>query len=146
MVQRQVYGLDLKESVVREAYIMRPDIGFRVGWETGRTSEPILMNMNLHALRSDRSPKVVLYQFDQLDPMNPQGLLIAYAEEFIMPVVSDFDVFTLGMKGQKYEQLEPEQQSIAMHMLDGAESIMKNSVPGQKWNSRWLQMLQTYEK
>ena len=78
-----------------------------VGWETGRTSEPEFMNMNLHAVRGDSSPPVVLYQFDQADPMNPLGLLIAYAEKQVKPVVSDFDTFTVGSRGMRYDPTPP---------------------------------------
>lgn len=41
--------------------------------------------------------RVVLYQYDQENSMNPHGLLIAYAEDFVKPVVSDFDTFTASL-------------------------------------------------
>ena len=44
-------------------------------------------------------PRVVLFQWDKTDPMNPLGLLIAYEEEKVVPVVSDFDTFLVGSKG-----------------------------------------------
>lgn len=44
------------------------------------------MDMNLQAVRGDSKPKVVLYQFDQDNAMNPHGLLIAYAEATVKPV------------------------------------------------------------
>ena len=52
--------------------------------------------MNLHAVRENNEPFVVLYQFDLADPMNTLGLLVAYAEEKVRPVVSDFDTFLVG--------------------------------------------------
>ena len=65
---------------------MRPDLTPAVGWETGRESEPAFLDMNLHALRDPNSaPSVVLYQFDKKDPMNPLGLLMAYAEVTLTP-------------------------------------------------------------
>lgn len=142
---RQVHGLDLREAVLREVYIMQSDLSSRAGWDTGRPSEPAFMNMNLHAVRGDSVPKVVLYQFDQLDPLNPQGLLIAYAEEFVLPVVSDIDIFTVGTKGQQRESLDQAQLNIAMHMLDSVEMILQSPRPDIGWNSRWLQVLQMWE-
>ena len=38
------------------------------------------MDLNLHATRGASSPKPVLYQYDEDEPMNPRGLLIAYEE------------------------------------------------------------------
>jgi len=63
-----------------------------------------------------------------------------------LPVVSDFDMFTLGMKGQKYERLDKDQQGIALHMLDSTELIFKSPASVTQWNSRWLQVLQTWEE
>ena len=80
-------------------YIHRQDCSLVVGWETGRDSEPAFLDMNRHSLRDGVAPPVVLYQFDPKDPMNPLGLLMAYAEERVMPVVSDFDTFLVGSKG-----------------------------------------------
>eukprot|EP00913_Durusdinium_trenchii_P024466 g22968.t1 len=37
--------------------------------------------------------------------MNPHGLLIAYAEATVKPVVSDFDTFTVGSRGMTYKRL-----------------------------------------
>lgn len=71
------------------------------------------MDMNLHAVRGNSSPTVVLYQQDLADPMNPLGLLIAYAEAHVKPVCSDFDTFLLGSRGMKYEVLPPQQARAA---------------------------------
>jgi len=135
-----VYGLDVPEPVLHEAYIMRPDISFLVGWETGRVSEPAFMDMNLHAVRGSSDPKVVLYQIDSEYPMNPHGLLIAYAEEHVKPVVSDFDTFTVGSRGMNYEALIPEQSDLAMWSLGHTADIL--AMPSASgWNSRWLGVL-----
>lgn len=136
----RAFGLDIPEPVLREAYIMLPDLSPMIGWETGRASEPAFMDMNLHSVRrprrscppgaplsppsstlsppsstlrsrparfaavqhalayhrlaqqtarcpfdpqvrGDSTPSVCLYQHDLDDPMNPAGLLIAYAEK-----------------------------------------------------------------
>ncbi|CAE7390210.1 pkaR, partial [Symbiodinium natans] len=101
------FGARVPEILMRIVYIDKQDIQFQAGWETGRHSEPAFMDMNLHAVRDETSnPRVVLYQYDATNPMNPHGLLIAYAEEWtaphsskvvrtVKPVVSDFDTFTV---------------------------------------------------
>merc|ERR1712226_716351 len=73
------HGLFLPERVMRVVYIDRQDISFLVGWETGRQSEPAFMDMNLHAVCGDSEPRVVLFQADSENPLNPHALLIAYA-------------------------------------------------------------------
>ncbi|CAK9076529.1 unnamed protein product [Durusdinium trenchii] len=145
-----VYGLVMSEDLLREVYIDTPDIQFRAGWETGRASEPAFMDMNLHALRSESSPRVVLYQYDATNELNPHGLLVAYAEEYeargkqirsVKPVVSDFDTFTIGSIGMSYEALPDEQLDLMVWSLQQAKGIL--SKPGKKsWNSRWLEVLQ----
>ena len=133
-----------------EVFIEGPDIQFRAGWETGRASEPAFMDMNLHALRRSAPPKVVLYQYDATNELNPHGLLIAYAEEYerhqkkirsVKPVVSDFDTFTIGSIGMTYEPLPESQADLMLWSLEQARGIL--SKPGQQsWNSRWLEVLQ----
>ena len=116
---------------------MRPDISPMVGWETGRASEPEFMNMNLHAVRGDSSPPVVLYQFDQADPMNPLGLLIAYAEKQVKPVVSDFDTFTVGSRGMRYDPTPPKQVELIHWALDHTTKLLE--IPAAKgWMGSWL--------
>ena len=46
------------------------------------------MDMNLHSVRGSSQPAVVLYQFDLSDPLNPHGLLIAYAEKEVPAVLA----------------------------------------------------------
>jgi hypothetical protein len=139
-----VFGLDIPEAALREAFIMRTDISFMIGWETGRKSEPAFMDMNLHAVRGDSEPRVVLYQNDHENPMNPHGLLIAYAEDNVKPVVSDFDTFTVGSRGMSYVELpetpENQQQTLAKWAISKTVEILRN--PGAtSWNSRWLAVL-----
>jgi len=142
------YGLDVPEAVVREAYIMRPDISFRIGWDTGRPSEPSFMDMNMHSARvqpsagtaSHDQPSVVLYQFDKTDPMNPHGLLLAYAEASVKPVVSDFDLLTIGSNGTQFSPLPPEQLQLVTRMLSSMREVFRTPEPGRSWNSRWLEV------
>lgn len=135
-----VFGLDIPEPLLVEAYIKVPDIVPRVGWESGRASEPAFMDMNLHAVREASTPKVVLYQYDEGDPMNPRGLLIAYAEQFVKPVVSDFDTFTIGSTNLTYEPLPANQCELAKWSLQHARQIIQD--PNEAgWTSRWLDIL-----
>merc|ERR1719198_2607763 len=120
---------------------MSPDIVPRVGWETGRASEPAFMDMNLHAVREVSEPRVVLYQFDEGDPMNPRGLLIAYAEQFVKPVVSDFDTFTVGSTNVKYEPLPANQAGLAKWSLEHAKSVISKGPSEEGWTSAWLAIL-----
>eukprot|EP00438_Fugacium_kawagutii_P004617 Skav229008 [mRNA] locus=scaffold127:401983:403775:- [translate_table: standard] len=145
-----VFGLVMSEALMREAFIERPDLNFRAGWETGRASEPAFMEMNLHALRSSGAPKVVLYQYDATDELNPHGLLVAYAEEYhvrgnkvrsVKPVVSDFDTFTVGSIGMTYEALPDSQAELMLWSLEQARNILSKP-DKQCWNSRWLEVLQ----
>jgi len=134
------WGLELPEALLRETYIMRSDLSPMLGWETGRKSEPAFMDMNMHATRDVSEPKVVLYQNDESEPMNPRGLLIAYAEKYVKPVVSDFDTFTIGSMGMSYEPLPPDQCKLVTFALDQTEKIL-NSLDHNPWTSRWLNVM-----
>lgn len=135
-----VFGLNLPEPLLREAFIMRPDLSPWMGWETGRRSEPAFMDMNLHCIRDASEPKVVLLQHDDAEPMNPRGLLVAYAEEFVKPVVSDFDTFLVASTSMSYEPLPAKQAELIMWTLDRTREILQT--PNDKvWTSRWLEVL-----
>jgi hypothetical protein len=138
------FGLDLPEPVVREAYIMIPDLSEVFGWETGRRSEPFSMDMNLHASRGEtgKVPEVVCFQWDELDALNPRGLLVAYAEggSQVMPVVSDFDTFTVASKGMTYKQLPDEQAMLMLWSLEHTEAIL-GSRDHNPWTSRWIEVI-----
>lgn len=135
-----VFGIDVPEPLVREAFIMKPDLAPTVGWETGRVSEPAFMDMNLHAVRDGHDPQVVLFQMDQDRAMNPHGLLIAYSEASVKPVVSDFDTFTVGSRNMAYETLAQDQAELAAWSLDQTREILENPTSAS-WNSRWLGVL-----
>lgn len=130
-------GLDIPETVLREVYINQADLTFRAGWETGRKSEPAFQDMNFKCLREDSDPKIVIYQADKEDTLNPHGLLIAYAEKTVKPVVSDFDTFVVGSKGLLHEKLNPVQVGLESWAVDQIEHILKNPGPAS-WTSRWL--------
>jgi len=134
------FGLELPENLLREAYIDRPDLTPVLGWETGRRSEPAFMDANLHAIRDSIEPRVVLYQYDEVEAMNPRGLLIAYAEQYVKPVVSDFDTFLVGSRGMQYETLPPAQASLVIWMLDQTDALLRTK-DHNSWTSRWLSVL-----
>ena len=136
----KAYGLDVPESVMREAYIMQPDLTPIIGWETGRASEPAFMDMNLHSVRGDSKPSVCVYQLDLDDPMNPSGLLVAYAEAEVKPVISDFDTFTVGSLGMEYNPVAPEQIELMHWSLNHAAELI-SSPTASGWMSRWLDVL-----
>lgn len=135
-----VYGLDIPETVLREVYINRPDITFQPGWETGRKSEPAFMDMNFVSLRSNSEPKIVLYQSDKQDPLNPHGLLIAYAEKKVKPVVSDFDTFLVGSRNMQHAPIPADQCQLEVWALKHTEDILRTPGPGG-WTSRWLEVI-----
>jgi hypothetical protein len=99
------------------------------------------MEMNLCGVRSSCEPKIVLYQADLQDPTNPHGLLIAYAERTVKPVVSDFDTFLIGSKGMEYEDLPPEQSDMLVWSLTKTEEILNDENAGGSWTSRWLNVM-----
>jgi hypothetical protein len=72
--------------------------------------------------------------------MNPRGLLIAYAEETVKPVVSDFDTFTIASKNMNYEPVPEDQQKIVCWMLEQAEAVLKTP-DHNPWTVRWLEVL-----
>jgi CRP-like cAMP-binding protein len=137
----QSYGVWMPEALLHEAYIELEDLTPHAGWETGRASEPAFMDMNFHAIREQHNkPEVVLWQFDEGHPMNPHGLLVAYAEEKVMPVVSDFDALLVSSTGMEYDPLPADQVELAKWALDHTEEILKT--PSEKsWTARWLEVL-----
>merc|ERR1719271_2321653 len=96
--------------------------------------------MNIAGLRSSAEPRMVLFQSDLQDPMNPHGLLIAYAEATVKPVVSDFDAFLVGSRGMQFEALPSDQADLMHWTLRHAQKILAEPGP-QSWTSRWLEVL-----
>ena len=57
------------------------------------------MELNLRACITPPtvgSPRAVVWQVDGEDALNPLSLCVAYEEESVRPVVSDFDAFLVG--------------------------------------------------
>ena len=137
-----VYGLDVPERVMWEAYVVRQDIRHKEGWETGRASEPAFMDLNMHAVRDGKEPRAAVWQDDGQDPMNPRRLLIAHVSpESVKPVASDIDAFLIGSKGMKFhEPLPAEQCELLDWCLSNVESVLQSPGP-QGWTKRWLEVL-----
>lgn len=143
-----VYGFNAPEPLVRQAYIINPDLSPVFGWETGRRSEPFSMDQNMHGVRGEtgKEPEIVLYQWDDMDVMNPRGLLIAYAEDYVKPVVSDFDTFLVASRGMTYDPIPDEQGKLMLWSLDHCEDILATP-DHQSWTSRWIDVLRIeYER
>ena len=141
-----VFGLDVPEKVVREVYIMQPDLSPVIGWETGRNSEPAFMDMNLHSTREVSEPAVCVMQWDLSDALNPAGLLVAYAEQRVSPVVSDFDTFMVGSAGPfDYKEPIPDAQvELVRWTLKHCEEVMDKQARTSEdisWNQEWLSIL-----
>ena len=119
---------------------MRKDVSPAVGWETGRPSVPQFMDMNMASVRGNSKPTVVLFQYDLSDPMNPLGLLIAYAEKEVKPVCSDFDTFVVGTRGLRYEPTPEDQVEVIKWTLDRTQEILEaGNTKG--WTGHWLAMM-----
>jgi hypothetical protein len=147
-----VYGLDISETLLRHVFITTQDLSPTGVWETGLESKPDFMNMNLRSARNQdpgllmfdnhahKFPKVVLYQHDDQNPLNPHGLLMAYAEKSVKPVVQDFDTFLVGSKGMTYEPLPKDQAQLMSWCTDCSRDLSKTSSEAP-WTQRWLQIL-----
>merc|ERR1719375_903734 len=73
--------------------------------------------------------------------MNPLGLLVAYQEKEVKPVVSDFDTLLTGSRGMKYERLPEEQAEMVSWALNHAHDILRSGRSPKAWTSRWLEIL-----
>lgn len=135
------YGLDVPERLLRQAYISDKDIIPGEGWETGRESDPAFMDMNLNTLRDPESyPKPVLLQFDVSCAMNPRGLVMAYAEDTVLPVVSDFDPFLIGSQGMKFKPISDDDVKLMKWCLAGIKEVLQNR-DLKRWTRAWLTIL-----
>ncbi|CAD7926701.1 unnamed protein product [Amoebophrya sp. A120] len=144
------YGLDVPELLLREVYIERHDISPMLGWETGRVSEPAFMDMNLHAVRDPQGlPRACVLQHDLADPLNPLGLLVAYEEACVHPVVSDFDTLLIASRGPiSYDALPAKQVELQKWCLQQTRQLLETQAADdaagrtcKSWTSNWLQVL-----
>jgi len=67
-------------------------------------------------------------------------LLVAYEEEQVLPVASDFDAFLFGSKGVEYPAVPSDQLPFVESLLRHVETIL--SRPGaETWTQRWLEVV-----
>lgn len=164
------YGIELPDRLLWKASVVDSDISRPEGsdYYTARPSEPAFQDMNFIAIqstrknkvkkekkglfssslkmeRSEEAPRVVLWQTSlREDPLDPRGLIMAYEEDGrVLPVVSDFDCFTMGSRNMSYEAPLPEEQ---LKLLDWCvkqvESVLdKQTDSPRSWTSCWLEVL-----
>ncbi|CAK9077464.1 unnamed protein product, partial [Durusdinium trenchii] len=138
----EAIGLEIPERLFREVFVQRADVTRTGDWQTGRPSQPAFMDMNLNTLRDAKAqPRAVIWQHDNEDCFNPCGLLMAYEEEKVKPVVSDFDPFVLGCAGpMNFQPLPPGQVELVKWSLRQIEDVL--ATPGTSgWTGRWLETL-----
>ena len=147
------YGVQISERLFWEGFVMMQDCSRPPGskFETGRPSEPAFMDMNFKAVRHVPSepgePTPVVYQTDAEFPMSPRTLVVAYEEKTgdtgrVLPVVSDFDCFTVGTRGVKFdEQLPPDQVELVKWTVTNIESVLNQPFSADTWTKRWLEIL-----
>jgi len=74
--------------------------------------------------------------------MNPRGLLVAYEETSIKPVVSDLDALLIGSRGVRFEPLPAEQLALIEWCCGQVEKIL--GTPSTRgWTGRWLEVLKS---
>ena len=147
------YGVQISERLFWEGFVMMQDCSRPPGskFETGRPSEPAFMDMNFKAVRHVPSepgePTPVVYQADAEYPMSPRTLVVAYEEKTgdtgrVLPVVSDFDCFTVGTRGVKFDQpLPPDQIELVKWTVTNIESVLDQPFSADTWTKRWLEIL-----
>lgn len=125
----------------------RPEFSALVGSEhdTGRDSSSSLQDANFKALRykpatADAHRVVLFNQDDEVNPLCPHNLLMAYEEHGrVVPVVSDFDGFLVGTKRIVFDvSLPPEQLEILEGNILSAQEILEGRAMGNNWMERWL--------
>ena len=145
----QCYGVEISERLFWEGFVMMQDCSRPPGskFETGRPSEPAFMDMNFKAVRHVPSepgePTPVVYQTDAEYPMSPRTLVVAYEETGrVLPVVSDFDCFTVGTRGVNFDQpLPPDQVDLVKWTVTNIEAVLDQPFSKDTWTKRWLEIL-----
>lgn len=159
------YGIELPDRLLWQAFVVDSDISRPEGskFYNARPSQPAFQDMNFIAISKSRKlrkkgpkssdPLVVLYQTcngtsgDNDDPMDPRGLVMAYEEcGRVLPVVSDFDCFTMGSKNVGYVPLADDQLELLNWCISNIEEVLKTqdkSAKNTSWTDRWLQVLKS---
>ena len=89
---------------------------------------------------------VVLMQTEDTRALDPRTLVMAYEEVGkVLPVVSDFDCFTMGTEGVRYSTPLPDDQiELLKWCVENAEGVLKEqheSDTPMSWTMRWLEVL-----
>ena len=145
------YGLDLPDRLLWKVAVSDQEIE-RIGdLCTGRPSEPAFQDMNNKAIFNTRknhgpndAPRVVLWQTGE--EWDPRLLVMAYEEGGrVLPVVSDFDCFTMGTRGVCYSSPLPGDQvdlfKWCVENVNGVLEKQQQSDGSMSWTSRWLEVL-----
>ena len=167
------YGIELPQRLLWKIFVTDQSIEREGDLVTGRPSEPFFQDMNNKAifkstapssitgteknknngknaaskkLKASDGPCVVLWQTTEVNPLDPRTLVMAY-EEYgkVLPVVSDFDCFTMGTRGVKYSTALPDDQiELLKWCVENAEGVLKEQHESDtpvSWTSRWLEVL-----
>uniref|UniRef100_A0A7S2DY20 Anthrax toxin edema factor central domain-containing protein n=1 Tax=Octactis speculum TaxID=3111310 RepID=A0A7S2DY20_9STRA len=133
-----IFGLEIPERLLWEAYVKKQDITRTGEFVTGRPSSVPFMVMNMHSIREKVHPDPVIYQLDIENAMNPVTLLMAYEEEKVRPVVSDFDPFLVASKNVTFEPLSQDQVECMARLIKTTQYILDNIHANENWTSAWL--------
>uniref|UniRef100_A0A7S4MHN7 Uncharacterized protein n=1 Tax=Odontella aurita TaxID=265563 RepID=A0A7S4MHN7_9STRA len=134
------WGLECPQSLFWESIVRSRPVRRLPGsdLDTGRPSEPAFQDMNLKTVRVAEdggddidcpSRTAVVWQPPDAcgdDPLDPRTLLVAYEERGrVLPVVSDFDCFTVGTRGVPYNRpLPPEQVGLVEWSVERVGGIL----------------------
>jgi len=168
------YGIELPDRLLWQAFVADSDISRPEDsrWYNARPSQPAFQDMNLIAISKSRKnqkkkkmkrkkkkkkpqdPLVVLWQTctgdgEDDDVMDPRGLVMAYEEcGRVLPVVSDFDCFTMGSRQIRYDVLPEDQIKLLDWCVSNIEGVLENQVSSKNatWTDRWLEVLKSSAK
>lgn len=131
----EAFGVEMPARLLWEVYVARQDISHAAGGfgETGRESEPGLMDLNVQAVTNQNvTPKAVLWQYDSKRPLNPRGLLMAHEEDKLRPVASDIDCLLLGSRHCSYQPIAAEQLEQIDWMLLRIDGVLSEVTPARR--------------
>ena len=154
---KELYALDIKETLFWECYVMVQDFSrpSNTEWDVGRKSLPPFMEMNLETIRREPGndePRAVVYQMSNTNAMEPRTLLMAYEENGqVKPVVSDFDCFILGSRGVRYKSpIPPDQVELLKWSVNNIGEVLdERNNPNTEnidWIDTWFGVLNKYHE
>ena len=146
------YGMEVSQRLFWVGCIKPQDITRNDDTVTGRPSLPGFQDANMKTLKvactKHPSPMPVVVQYDKINAMKPQTLVMAYEENgTVTPVVSDFDGFLLGWRREALWfgcNLPREQEDLMMWCIDHIEDVLDGedeSKRNESWTVQWLDIL-----